>query len=385
MRALLCPLTSPGYSHPATAVALELHRRGHEVTFCSGAAALAPAAAAGLDVRPGAAEAAFDVSRWFQAGEVQYRTVLEAARAVRADVVVTSVLCLGALLAAETLGLPVVVLGLACHLWTLPDASGPAGDRERADRERADRAWREEQTLAHLDRTRRALGLPGRDRTAGAGSLYGQAFLLRGHPDLEPPGAVLPARVRHVGPLWWEPPADPAEREAVEAFLDRGAPDRSAVYVHLGRTFGGSTLWPWIERAFTGTGHRAVVELGRTEEHRPAPGADVLAVRHRWMGPLLDRVDLVAANGTSAPVLGALLHDRPLLLRPNGGEQPVVGGAALAAGVAVELTESPADPEPFARVLGDPALRSRVRRLGESLRQAKSAALAAQAVEEAGR
>ncbi|WP_033213708.1 hypothetical protein [Kitasatospora phosalacinea] len=273
MRARLCPLTSPGYSHPATAAALEPHRRGHEVAFCSGAAALAPAAAAGLDVRPGAAESAFDVSRWLQAGEVRYRTVLEAAR-------------------------------------------GPRGRR------------------GHLR------AVPGRAaRRHGAG------------------------------------------------------PDRSAAYAHPGRTFGGSALRPWIERAFTGTGRRAVVELGRTEEHRPAPGADVPAVRHRWTGPLLDRVDLVAVDGTSAPVPGALLHDRPLL-RPDGGEQPVVGGAALAAGVAAESTESTeptepteptADPGPFARVLGDHAPRSRVRRPGESLRQAKSAALAAQAVEEASR
>ncbi|MFC1401213.1 MULTISPECIES: glycosyltransferase [Streptacidiphilus] len=382
MRALLCPLTSPGYLYPATALALELHRRGHEVTLLSAAGAATAARADGLDVHdvdalpePGA----FEVSRWFRSSAAQYRAVLELARARRPDVLVTSVLCPGALLAAETLDLPVVVLGLTCHLWTFdaPHTADGADD--------ADRGWRLEQSLAMLDTARQEVGLPARAPAAGMLPLLGQAFLLRGHPDLEPQGALLPEQVRHVGPLWWEPPADPGRLEQAEEFLARS--DRPLAYVHLGRTFGGTTLWPWIDAAFTGTGHRAVVELGRTEEHRSAPGADVLTVRLPWMSALLDRADLVVANGTSAPVLGALLHDRPLLLRPNGGEQRVIASAALRAGVAAELPVSAADlahpAGPVGETLADPVLRSRVRRLGEALRQTKSAALAAQAVEEA--
>lgn len=380
MRALLCPLIDPGYLYPATALALELHRRGHEVTLLSAAGAAAAARADGLDVHDMDAlpeRRAFEVSRWFRVGAAQYRAVLHLARAQRPEVLVTSVLCPGALLAAETLDLPVVVLGLTCHLWTF-DAPHPAADA-------ADRDWRLEQSLALLDTARQEVGLPARTPAAGMLPLLGQAFLLRGHPDLEPQGAVLPEQVRHVGPLWWEPPADAGRLEQVEEFLARS--DRPLAYVHLGRTFGGATLWPWIDAAFTGTGYRAVVELGRTEEHRAAPGADVLPVRLPWMSSLLDRADLVVANGTSAPVLGALLHDRPLLLRPNGGEQRVIASAAKRAGVAAELPVSAADlvhPEdPVGGTLADPVLRSRVRRLGAELRQTKSTALAAQAVEEA--
>jgi UDP:flavonoid glycosyltransferase YjiC (YdhE family) len=380
-------LINPGYLYPATALALELHRRGHEATLLSTAGAAAAARAEGLDVRdvdtlpePGA----FEVSRWFRTGAAQYRAVLQLARAQRPDVLVTSVLCQGALLAAETLDLPVVVLGLTCHLWTF----GAVNAAEEADD--ADRDWRLEQSLALLDTARQEAGLPARTPATGTLPLLGQAFLLRGHPSLEPQGAVLPEQVRHVGPLWWEPPADPEQLERAEEFLARS--DRPLAYVHLGRTFGGTTLWPWIDAAFAGTGYRAVVELGRTEErraeeHRTVSGADVLPVRLPWMSALLDRAHLVVANGTSAPVLGALLHDRPLLLRPNGGEQRVLASAAVRAGVAAELPASAADLEhpagPVRETLADPVLRSRVRQLGEALRQSKSAALAAQAVEEA--
>ncbi|WP_435172364.1 glycosyltransferase [Actinacidiphila sp. bgisy145] len=392
MRVLLCPLSSGGFLYPATAAALELHRRGHDVTlFATGAAGRA-AAAAGIAVLPSATDGAphaFDVSRWFRDGASQYRVVREAARALRPDVVVTSVLCPGALLAAETLDLPAVVLGLACHLW--PYAEGaPGGGGGDADSE--DREWRLTETLRHYQALREELGLRTPEPAAAARQLYGAAFLLRGHPHLERPGAVLPPGVGHVGPLWWEPPAgddeggedgEGGEGAALAAHLDRvGKP---VVYVHLGRTFGGESLWRWIDEAFTGTGLQAVVELARTPDRAPAPGSDVITVRRPRMGDLLARAEAVVGNGTSAPVLGALLHGKPLLLRPNGGEQRLLAAACLRAGVAAPLPERPAESEALVRAVADPRLRTAVGALGAALAQAKSAAAAAQVIEEAAR
>ena len=139
MRVLLCPLSSGGFLYPATAAALELHRRGHDVTLFAAGAAGRAAAAAGIAVLPSVTERepyAFDVSRWFRDGESQYRVVRDAARALRPDAVVTSVLCPGALLAAEVLDLPVVVLGLTCHLWpyTEPAEHGETAGPDAADR-----------------------------------------------------------------------------------------------------------------------------------------------------------------------------------------------------------------------------------------------------------
>ncbi|MGE7437869.1 glycosyltransferase [Kitasatospora sp. NPDC001175] len=123
---------------------------------------------------------------------------------------------------------------------------------------------------------------------------------------------------------------------------------------------------------------------GTDAEAARAAGLDVLTVRRGWTSDLLSRAELVVANGTSAPVLGALLHDRPLLLSPNGGEQRLLAAACLRAGVAAPLDPAAAVPD-LRTVTADPALRARVREAGALLRQAESAALAAQAVEEAGR
>jgi len=415
---LVCPLSSGGFLYPAVAVALELYGRGHEVALFAGGPAARAAAGAGLEVLPAeAAGGAFAVESWFRSGQEQFRAVTEAARAVRPDVLVTSVLCPGALLAGEVLDVPVVVLGLAAHLWpygeaftdpeparaaagSRPDGSAGGGAEEAlgaADAE--DRRWRLAETVRHHQALRERLGLALPSPAQAARHLLGRAFLLRGHPVMEPPGAVLPEGVRHVGPLWWEPPddgrslqGDAGVRKAVRPSGPTGA---DVVYVHLGRTFGGRSLWPWIETAFPdGGGRRAVVELARTPDHRPAPGTAVLAVRRPRMGDLLGEADAVVANGTSAPVLGALLHGLPLLLRPNGGEQRVLAAACVRAGVAVELPaaspgervpEGPSPARVLSRALDRPGLRERARAVGADLARAKSVLLAAQEVEEAAR
>ncbi|HTJ67827.1 MAG TPA: glycosyltransferase [Actinospica sp.] len=369
MRVLLCPWSSAGYLYPATALALELHRRGHDVALVAGGPAAHAARAAGIWVRQ-APPAAFDVADWFHNGADQYRAVVELVRETRPDVLVASVLGLGTLLAARMLDLPVVVLGLTCHLWPYAEPNASAAE----DPEQ--RGWRLAQTLRIWDTVSGSVGLAGSRPTVDAAPLLGTAFLLRGHPELETPGRVLPAAVRHVGPLWWEPAAgDETERQRLAAHVDRvGKP---LAYVHLGRTFGGESLWSWIETAFRGSGYQAVVELGRSEPHRAAPGVDVLTVRRPWMSDLLQRAELVVTNGTTAPVLGALLHGRPLFLRPNGGEQRVLAAACVRAGVAERL------PDPAA--IENAVLGERARMLGAELRETKSAALAAQAVEAAAR
>lgn len=93
MKILVCPLSSPGFSYPAIAVARELARRGHGVR-------LAP----GTDTRawhdPRAVAAARGaLERWIHED--------------RPDALLTSALALGPLIAGERTGLPVVVLARA--------------------------------------------------------------------------------------------------------------------------------------------------------------------------------------------------------------------------------------------------------------------------------
>lgn len=378
MKILLCPLSDGGYLYPAISAGRELRRRGHHVSVLGRATAAPVVAEAGLPfVRAEdlGGRRAFSATWWGKTGPAQYRATLRAARETGADLLVTSVLCSGALLAAEALDIPVVVIGLSVHLWNYRTGGS---DEPHLGRTRESRTLdcREIYTA-----TREEAGLTGRARRWADSPLLGDALLLRGDPALEYPGAELPDRVRHVGPLAWEPTPDRQEVEAVRDHLARSG--KPVVYVHLGRFFGGNSLWPLLNEAFTGGPFQAVVEQGRSTDPVPGPGADILVVRKPWMGPLIDLAGMVLANGTSAPVLAALLRGRPLALSPNGSEQPLLTGACVRAGVAVRVSNTPS--AELSALLesawGDDGLRARARVLGGRLATPDGVARAADIVE----
>lgn len=370
MNVLLCPLSDPGYLYPALAAGRELRRRGHTVQVLAGQPAGAAVTAAGLAMSSVAEPTALSVAHWTVRGGEQYTAVARAVRRLRPDVLVTSVLCHGALVAAERAGLPVVVLGLAAYLW--PYRTGPADE--------CGRAWRLAETLKHYASVREAAGLAPRHDRFPDTPLLGTAYLLRGHPALEVPDAELPGAVGHVGPCWWEP--EPPVAEPLPG-------SKPLAYVHLGRTFGGTSLWPRLNAAFVSGTHRAVVELGRSGAPEAAPDADLIVGRRRWMGPLVARSDLVLTNATSAPVLAALLHGKPLLVAPNGSEQQVLAAGCLRAGVARRLPEPGARAEALRAAVHDTArddgLRARAEEVAGLFADGKSEARAADAVESAAR
>jgi len=381
MNILLCPLSDPGYLYPTLRVGIDLQRRGHMVSVLGNETTTSPTKAAGIDLIPAAQvgdPAAFFVKTWGFHGADQFQAVSRAAKSLRADLLVTSVLCQGALLAAEVLDLPVIVIGFAAHLWRY--ASGAEDEPSTP----ADRLWREDIMLANYAQTREQVGLGPRHDPQPQRALIGSGLLLRGHPDLEHPGGVLPPGIHHVGPCLWEPPADPTDTAEITATLDRvGKP---VVYVHLGRIFDGGALWPRLNSAFTDGPFQAVVELGRTGQPHPAPDADLLVIRKPWMAPLVHRSDLVLTNATSAPVLAALSHGRPLVVAPAGSEQPLLAEACLKAGVATRFPPDLADDG--AAVLkaahADPTLRHRAVALAADLTSMDRSGRAADLIEAAG-
>lgn len=378
MKILLCPLSDGGYLYPVLAAGRELRRRNHLVRVLGRSAAAPVVAEAGLPFA--AAEdhggrRAFSATWWGTTGLAQYRAIVRAARETGADLLVTSVLCNGALLAAEVLDVPVVVIGLSVHLW---DYCAGGDGEPHLGRTRESRTRESRRLYAAV---REQAGLASHASRWEDDPLLGDVLLLRGDPALEYPGAELPDRVRHVGPLAWEPAPDPAEVEEVAQRLARcGKP---VVYVHLGRSFGGRSLWPLLNRAFTSGRFQAVVEQGRSTDPCPAPGADILLVRKPWMTPFVEMAGTVLTNGTSAPVLAALLGGRPLVLSPSGSEQPLLTGACVRAGVAVHLRNTP-DAEPSAALESaweDGALRTEARALGRRLASMRGAARAADVIE----
>ncbi|WP_326701377.1 glycosyltransferase [Streptomyces sp. NBC_01754] len=378
MNILLCPLSDGGYLYPVIAAGRALTGRGHHVSVLGRSTAAPVAAEAGLPFTAAeyyGGQRAFSATWWGTTGLAQYRATLRAARETGADLLVTSVLCNGALLAAEALDIPVVVVGLSVHLWDYR-----AGGESETHLGRS-RESRTREGLRLYTEVREQAGLATRGSRWTDDPLLGDALLLRGDPALELPRAELPERVRHVGPLAWEPSPDPAEVDTVRDHLERSG--KSVVYVHLGRFFGGGSLWPLLNRAFTGSRFQAVVERGRSTDPRPAADADILLVRKPWMGPFVDLAGLVLTNSTSAPVLAALLRGRPLAVSPNGSEQPLLAGACLRAGVAARVPNTPsvAPSALLESVWRDRGLRTRARALGHRLAATESAARAADIIE----
>jgi UDP:flavonoid glycosyltransferase YjiC (YdhE family) len=383
MRVLLCPLSDRGYLYPALAVGRELSRRRHTVHVLARATAAPALVAAELPLLPAehyGGQGMFSVSHWADDVPGQYTAVLRAARQLRPDVLVTSVLCLGSLLAAEVLDVPVVVLGFAAHIWNYRGGAG--GEPASPLGLPVGRAWITREMLRLYGAARQRTGLAPRPTPFGDEPYLGDLTLLRGHPKLEYPGAVLPDRVHNVGPCAWEPPADPGWLAELDQHLDRvGKP---VTYVHLGRVFGGVDPWPRLNAMFTGGAFQAVVERGRSTAPAPDPSADILLVRLPWMGPLIERSELVLSSGTSAPVLNALLRGRPLGVSPQGSEQPLLAQACVRAGVAVHIPPAiPRNPAAVLHTLRDDAvLHRRVARLGRELAAAGGSARAADLVEQ---
>jgi UDP:flavonoid glycosyltransferase YjiC (YdhE family) len=383
VKILMCPLSDRGYLYPAIAVGRELHRRHHDVQVLARSTAAPALRIAGLPMLPdvnAGGTAAFSVSHWYDTVPAQYAAVLQAARALRPDVLVTSALCLGPLLVAEVLDLPVVVLGFGAHLWNYE--AGAEDEPEFPSGIRAGRAWITRELLRRFELARDQVGLNARAAPFGDQPYLGTVTLLRGDPELEYPGAVLPARVHHVGPCEWEPPADPGWLGELAARLDEvGKP---AVYVHLGRVFGGTDPWPRLNAMFAGGPFQAVVEQGRSADPRPVPEADIHLVRVPWMGPLIDRSELVLTSGTSAPVLNALVRGRPLGVSPNGSEQPLLAEACVRAGVAVRVRADAADPVGVLSAMRqNGSLYRRAARLADRLAATDSCTRAADFVENA--
>jgi UDP:flavonoid glycosyltransferase YjiC (YdhE family) len=383
VKILMCPMSDRGYLFPAIAVGRELRLRHHDVQVLARSNAAAALRIAGLPMLPAeefGGVGAFSVSHWMDNVPQQYTVVLRAARAVGADVLVTSVLCLGPLLVAEMLDLPVVVLGFATHIWNY--AAGAEDEPQNPSGIPAGRAWITRELMRRLELARDQVGLAAHPTAVDDQPLLGTVTLLRGDPELEYPGAVLPARAHHVGPCAWEPPADPGWLGEILARLDEvGKP---VVYVHLGRVFGGTSSWSRLNATFTAGPFQAVIEQGRSTDPRPAPEADILLIRTPWMGPLIDRARLVLTSGTSAPVLNALLRARPLGMSPNGSEQPILTEACLRAGVAVHIPEHTANPVADLHAIhDDPALHHRADYFARRLSATDGAARAAGFVESA--
>lgn len=332
MKVVACAFGSAGFLYPMICAARALRSAGHEVLVVSGPESVPDLAAAGLTrfPRPGIDGPSFTVPDWGNPASVaiQLKHADAACGELRPDLVFTSILAIGPLLAAEVRGIPVAVLGQFCHLW-------PADDDDLAMREAGqdpfEHAWRYRDMGRIYAAARDACGLPPRTWTLASFPMAGDRLLLRSAPGLEPAtGRLEPAgRVAFAGACMWEPEGD----MAADAEWARSSPGIPLIYAYLGRVFGARQLWPWLLEALQGGRYRAFAVPSRSDEELPVIPPFVRIAPGHGQSALLRDCALVAGSATSTAALAAVRTGLPLLGADRGGEQGAIAAALSSLGM----------------------------------------------------
>ncbi|MBK1784769.1 nucleotide disphospho-sugar-binding domain-containing protein [Prauserella cavernicola] len=284
---------------------------------------------------------------------------VEAARAWRADVVLSEIYCTVGATVAATLGLP-------WHRVTMT-AAIPADWQSAIEKAAAAR---------HEARGIR----PG----APASVLGLWPPLLRDTDDAagEPGVPVLPVRSRaHRRPS--------ATAPCAPASAGTGRPK---VLVTLGTVFSDSAVLAAVVDAVAENPVDVVATLGLAlqgeqvvgEDRRGAGGGEVTFVPFVPIDELLRGVDVVVGVGGAGTVLASLSHGVPLVLWPQGADQPAITDRVVAAGAGVRVSSVADVRSAVAEVLGSADVRKRAEEVASSMAEAADPRDAIRSVTEPG-
>lgn len=301
------------------------------------------------------------------------RETLAAVDDLRPDAIVSSFTLLGAMMAAESRGLPCATLvpnvvalpaeGMPPFGTGLSPAEGPLGRlRDRTLNAVVERLWNK--GLPELNRARAALDLPPLDRLLAQFEQIDRVLALTATAFDFP--AHLPANVRYVGPqldepLWaepWEPPL---------------ADDRPLVLVAMSSTF--MDHLDQLQRAVTALGSlpvRGLVTTGPaiSPEQIDAPG-NVTVIATAPHHEVLAHADLLLTHGGHGTVMKGLIAEVPIVCMPTGRDQPDNAARIVSRGAGVKVAKK-ASPRKIAaaveRVLRDPTFAEGAARLGRRIR-----------------
>ena len=301
------------------------------------------------------------------AGEVR-----EALAARRADTVIASGPLLGALIGAESMGVPAVALSANVYSRPAPGlppfGSGlaPAGGvlglgRDRALNALASALWNRK--LPDLNAARARFGLDPLNEIWGQWDRAARVLVLTS-PAFDFP-AVLPDNVRYVGPVlddpvWSEPYAVP---EGDEPLVVVGL---SSTYMQQG------DVLRRIVAALDTLPVRAVVTTGPALDPAEVPGTPKVAVvRSAPHAQLFPQADVVVTHAGHGTLMKALAAGVPTLCLPMGRDQGdnVVRAARHGAVLALKPKASPASiAGAVRRLLDEPAYRRNAEALGARIR-----------------
>jgi MGT family glycosyltransferase len=288
------------------------------------------------------------------------------------DLVVTSEILCGVMVACESVEQPVAVLTATVSLVPLAGMPpmGPGVAPAQNDEERAMQAGMAaynvqlfDSGLPQLNQLRARLGLAPLHR------LYDQwaaadAILLGTSPAFDFPADSLPANIRYVGPQL----CGPAWAEAWQPAWPADDP-RPLVLVSFSTTFQNHVeVLQRVIDALDRFSVRVVATLGpalASDAVRPAANTQVVSSAPH--DQLMREAALVVTHGGHGTVINALAHGAPLLVIPHGRDQNDIAARVTAREAGLRLTASATTEEITAAVdllLSDPRYRESAQRLG---------------------
>jgi len=316
LRALIITPSSIGYLFPCLRLANELSTLGVESTFCTGMEVAPIVRAAGFQrvdyetpVNP------FAIESWHVPQTVAWQAqVLKLALVeLCPDIIIASQMCVSyTLLGDLTRDKLLLVLGGIVPLWprTSESEKSDATARQRRERQRFADWARVAENAADL------VGCNPADRMDYR-AWYGDSFLLRGTPAIDPLSHDPHLRFDHLGDLLYEPPQSTTVwRDFAEACRN------GIVYVQHGRHFGKSELWNYVNALFESDEKVILADMLRFDGalERAPPN-----IFYRSQIPLLEIQHMLSAivcSGGATASLVALRFRKPLIIGVvgSGGE-----------------------------------------------------------------
>lgn len=368
-----------GHLNPATALAAELTRRGHQVGWVGSEAVLRPVLGPAALVHPTGSRilreqsghgAAAVASLWdrflLPYAKFTLPAVQRAVRAYRPDALLVDQQMFAGALVARASGLP-----WASLVATTMELADPFRDLP------AVRAW----LAGRLAAVRALGGLPAGDGFDPRFSPH--LALALTSTALSGPPPALPCPPAYVGPLLGDrPPVPELPAEAVEVF----AAGRPLLLVSTG-TLAADVAGDFTRRAVEAVrllGDRVAAIVVAPPETVPDPPAGVLVAPRVPMLALLPRLAAVLTHGGLNTVTESLAHGVPLVVAPIRLDQPVNARDVVAAGAGVRVSFARVGPERLAGALAavlEGAHRSAAARIAASFAAAGGVPAAAGLVE----
>ena len=387
-RILWIASTQAGSLFPAVPIALELSRRGHELTALSAPGSQKTFQALGFEVRPTGELASVEPperggGRAAKLGwHARYVRALyaDASRTLAAgafDAVMVDPLEPGADFAAEAAG----ARSFSYVHWRMNETGADVPfcfhywERTRPPEEAFVAWWNEQRALV-------GLGPEPRPREEHLWYRHSRHLtLILGLPELAEPKGSLPPYAVRVGPSLWEPPLEGTLPEWVE----RLGRERLAVLASVSTI--GETDAQFVGElgaAVDGEDLDVVLTVAAASALPPLP-ENVRVERFMPHGALLPRVAAVVSHAGNGTVTRAACAGVPLLLLPDGRDRVNVARGAAAAGIALVLDREKADAmrlrSALRTLLKDARYRTHARELARQAGRYDAAATAANAVE----